>query len=141
MPSPFRIELRERAVSAYEGGDESHTAVAARSDLKSVDVTALGHSAPRNRQRRAPAPRRRRKSPVDVELLEQIVRAARDATTEELTREYNRRHVRAPAITVYARDASVQHGASPGHPGAEDAAELARSPGHRPNTGGVVRCQ
>jgi transposase-like protein len=33
MPNPFPIELRERAVRAYESGEGSHTAVAERFSL------------------------------------------------------------------------------------------------------------
>ena len=91
MPNPFPIELRERAVSAYESGDESHTAVAARFNL---NPWTLLRWIVRRRDTGSVAPLPKgggRKSPVSVELLEQIVRAMRDATTEELTREYNRR--------------------------------------------------
>ncbi len=98
MPNPFPIELRERAVSAYESGDESHTAVAARFDL---NPWTLLRWIIRRRQTGTVAPLAKRggqTSPVDVELLEQIVRATRDATTEELTREYNRRVDRAGRV-------------------------------------------
>lgn len=98
MPNPFPIELRERAVSAYESGDESHTAVAARFDL---NPWTLLRWIIRRRQTGTVAPLAKRggqTSPVDVELLEQMVRATRDATTEELTREYNRRVDRAGRV-------------------------------------------
>lgn len=98
MPNPFPIELRERAVSAYESGDESHTAVAARFDL---NPWTLLRWIIRRRETGTVAPLAKRggqTSPVDVELLEQIVRATRDATTEELTREYNRRVDRAGRV-------------------------------------------
>ena len=91
MPNPFPIELRERAVRAYESGDESHTAVAARFDLNSWTLLRW---IVRHRETGSVAPLAKRggqTSPVDVALLERIVRATRDATTEELTREYNRR--------------------------------------------------
>lgn len=98
MPNPFPIELRERAVSAYESGDESHTAVAARFDL---NPWTLLRWIIRRRETGTVAPLAKRggqTSPVDVELLEQMVRATRDATTEELTREYNRRVDRAGRV-------------------------------------------
>lgn len=91
MPNPFPIELRERAVSAYESGDDSHTAVAARFKL---NPWTLLRWIVRRRETGSVAPLAKRggqTSPVHVELLEQIVRATRDATTGELTREYNRR--------------------------------------------------
>ena len=91
MPNPFPIELRERAVSAYESGAESHTAVAARFEL---NPWTLLRWIIRRRETGSVAPLAKRggqTSPVDVEVLEEVVRARRDATTEELTREYNRR--------------------------------------------------
>lgn len=98
MPNPFPIELRERAVSAYESGTEAHTAVAARFDL---NPWTLLRWILRRRATGSVAPLARgggRTSPIDIKLLEAIVRATRDATTEELTREYNRRVDRAHRV-------------------------------------------
>jgi transposase len=94
MPNPFPIELRERAVGAYEAGEGSHTAVAARFALNPwtllrwiVRRRATGTVAPL-------AKRGGRASPVDVDVLLAIVRETPDATTGELTQAYNRRVAR-----------------------------------------------
>jgi transposase len=89
MPNPYPIELRERAVRAYESGADSHTAVAERFSL---NPWTLLRWIIRHRETGSVAPlakRGGRSSPVDVELLEQLVRDTADATTEELTRAYN----------------------------------------------------
>lgn len=94
MPNPFPIALRERAVSAYESGDASHTAVAAQFG---VNPWTLLRWVIRRRETGSVAPWAKgggQTSPVDVALLEEIVRATRDATTEELTRAYNGRVTR-----------------------------------------------
>ena len=94
MPNPFPIELRERAVSAYESGDASHTSVAAQFG---VNPWTLLRWVIRRRETGSVAPWAKgggQTSPVDMALLEEIVRATRDATTEELTREYNGRVTR-----------------------------------------------
>lgn len=91
MPNPFPTELRERAVRAYESGEGSHTAVAARFSL---NPWTLLRWIVRQRETGSVAPFAKsggRTSPVDIALLESIVRETRDATTDELTREYNRR--------------------------------------------------
>lgn len=98
MPNPFPIELRERAVRAYESGDDSHTVVAERFAL---NPWTLLRWILRHRETGSVAPLAKsggRASPVDIALLEQVVRATRDATTEELTREYNRRVERARRV-------------------------------------------
>ena len=91
MPNPFPIELRERAVRAYESGEDSHTAVAERFSL---NPWTLLRWILRHRETGTVAPLAKsggRTSPVDLALLETIVQDTRDATTDELTREYNRR--------------------------------------------------
>jgi transposase len=98
MPNPFPIELRERAVQAYESGEGSHTAVAERFSL---NPWTLLRWIVRHRATGSVAPLVKgggRSSPVDFELLETVVRETRDATTEELTREYNRRVDRARRV-------------------------------------------
>jgi transposase len=98
MPNPFPIELRERAVRAYESGDGSHTAVAERFSL---NPWTLLRWILRHRQTGSVAPLAKsggRTSPVDLELLETVVHETRDATTEELTREYNHRVDRARRV-------------------------------------------
>jgi transposase len=98
MPNPFPIELRERAVRAYESGEGSHTAVAERFSL---NPWTLLRWILRHRETGSVAPLARgggQTSPVDLELLETIVHETRDATTDELTREYNRRIDRARRV-------------------------------------------
>lgn len=98
MPNPYPIELRERAVRAYETGDDSHTAVAERFSL---NPWSLLRWIVRYRETGSVAPlakRGGRASPVDIALLEQLVRDMRDATTEELTRAYNQRVDRARRV-------------------------------------------
>lgn len=89
MPNPYPIELRERAVRAYETGEDSHTAVAERFSL---NPWTLLRWIVRRRQTGSVAPLAKsggRSSPVDIKLLEQLVRDTPDATTEELTGAYN----------------------------------------------------
>ena len=91
MPNPFPIELRERAVRAYEVGEDSHIAVAARFSL---NPWTLLRWIVRRRETGSVAPLAKsggRASPVDVDLLERLVQETPDATTEELTRVYNGR--------------------------------------------------
>jgi transposase len=98
MPNPFAIELRERAVCAYEAGEDSHTVVAARFAL---NPWTLLRWIVRRRETGSVAPLAKsggRFSPVDRGVLEAVVRDTRDATTEELTREYNRRVDRARRV-------------------------------------------
>src|SRR6476620_11103409 len=86
MPNPFPIELRERAVRAYESGEDSHTAVAERFSL---NPWTLLRWILRHRETGTVAPLAKsggRTSPVDLALLETIVQDTRDATTDELTR-------------------------------------------------------
>jgi transposase len=98
MPNPFPIELRERAVRAYESGEGSHTAVAERFSL---NPWTLLRWILRRRETGSVAPLAKsggRTSPVDIELLETVVRETSDATTEELTRAYNGRVDRARRV-------------------------------------------
>jgi transposase len=91
MPNPYPTELRERAVQAYESGDDSHLTVAERFSL---NPWTLLRWIVRRRDTGSAAPFAKgggRTSPVDLDVLEAVVRDARDATTEELTWEYNRR--------------------------------------------------
>lgn len=91
MPNPYPIELRERAVRAYEIGDDAHTAVAERFGL---NPWTLLRWIVRHRETGTVAPLAKgggRASPVDVDVLETVVDETPDGTTDELTREYNRR--------------------------------------------------
>ena len=66
---------------------------------ESLDAAALDRPAARNRQRRAAGRgAAAASSPVDIPVLETVVQETRDATTEELTREYKRRVDRAHRV-------------------------------------------
>ena len=98
MPNPFPIELRERAVHAYEAGDDSHTVVAERFSL---NPWTLLRWIVRRRETGTVAPLAKsggRASPVDLDVLQAVVRETPDATTEESTRVYNRRVERAHRV-------------------------------------------
>lgn len=98
MPNAYPIELRERAVRAYETGTEAQTVVAARF---AVNPWTLLRWVRRQRETGSVAPwpkRGGRVSPVDGGVLEAVVRETPDATTEELTRAYNGRVARADRV-------------------------------------------
>jgi len=89
MPAPHPVELRERAVRAYENGPESYDVVAARFEVASA---ALERWVKRYRETKSVVPKPRgggNLSPVDLALLERIVVETGDATTHELTAAYN----------------------------------------------------
>ena len=91
MPGPLPIELRERVVAAYEASHESYDAIAAQFG---VARRALQRWVKLKRETNSVAPRPRgggNFSPVDVPLLEKIVAETRDATSHELTADYNAR--------------------------------------------------
>jgi transposase len=84
------MELRERAVRAYETGDAGYTAVATQFG---VHRATLIRWVQRARSTGSAAAHRKRggwTSPVDVALLERLIQERPDMTTEELTRAYNR---------------------------------------------------
>jgi transposase len=98
MPNPIPVELRERAVRAYEVGEGSYAVVARRFSL---NPWTLLRWVLRWRETGTLAPSKKGGgwvSPVDLEVLHAIVRDACDATTEELTWEYNRRVGRARRV-------------------------------------------
>lgn len=89
MPNPYPIELRERAVRAYEEGDEAHTVIAER---LSLNPWTLLRWVVRKRATGSVAPLPKgggQKSRVDGELLERLVRERPEATLDELTVKYN----------------------------------------------------
>jgi len=91
MPGPLPIELRERVVAAYEASHESYDAIAAQFG---VARRALQRWVKLKRETDSVAPRPRgggNFSQVDVPLLEKIVAETRDATSHELTADYNAR--------------------------------------------------
>lgn len=90
MPNPYPIELRTRAVRAYETGTGRYVDVAA---TFGVSVSTLLRWVQRARATGDVAPLPKGGgwvSPVDVALLHRLVEAKPDQTTEELTRAYNR---------------------------------------------------
>jgi transposase len=94
MPNPYSIDLRERAVAAYETGEDSYAVVAARF---SVSARSLERWVARGRDVGSVAAFKKgggRKSPVDVDALEASVREKPDSTVDELTRAYNGRVLR-----------------------------------------------
>lgn len=91
MPNPYPTELRGRAVRAYEAGDETCAQVAARFE---VGVATLERWLRRQRRLGTLDPLAKAggwRSPVDGDLLQRVVAERPDRTTDELTREYNRR--------------------------------------------------
>jgi transposase len=98
MANPYPTELRERAVRAYEAGDESYAVVATRF---SVNLWTLVRWVLRWRETGTIAPRPKAggwQSPVNLVVLHAVVRETPDATTEELRRAYNRRVDRAQRV-------------------------------------------
>jgi transposase-like protein len=103
MPNPYPIELRERAVRAYEEGEDSHTAVA---EQFALNPWTLLRWIVRRRETGSVAPLAKsggRRSPIALDLLERLVRETPDATTDELTRAYNQRVSRPNKIARTSR--------------------------------------
>lgn len=99
MPNPYPIELRERAVRAYEDTTETYVEVAARFGI-AVSTLCLWVRQARDTGHVIPAPKGGGwYSPVDIGLLHRLVRERPDQTTEEVTRAYNRRV--APEVRVH----------------------------------------
>lgn len=91
MPNPYPTELRDRAVRAYEAGEETCEQIAARF---AVGVATLERWLRRQRLTGTLDPLAKAggwTSPVDGDLLRRVVAEQPDRTTDELTREYNRR--------------------------------------------------
>ena len=99
MPNPYPIELRERAVRAYEDTTDTYVEVAARFGI-AVSTLCLWIRQARDTGHVMPAPKGGGwYSPVDIGLLHRLVRERPDQTTEEVTRAYNRRV--APEVRVH----------------------------------------
>jgi transposase len=91
MPNPYPIELRERAVRAYEDSTDTYVEVAARFAIAVSTLCEWVRQA-RDTGSVMPAPKGGGwYSPVDIPLLHRLVRERPDQTTEEVTRAYNRR--------------------------------------------------
>jgi transposase len=90
MPNPYGLDLRERAVAAYEAGEGSYADIA---DRFSVARRTLERWVERGRRTGSVAAFQKGGgwySPIDVAVLHAVVREQPDRTTEELTRAYNR---------------------------------------------------
>lgn len=90
MPRAYPTELRERAVKAYESGEETLGELAVRFE---VAERSLRYWVEQKRKTGSLAPKPRgggNFSPVDVGILERVLGEHRDATTDELTRAYNK---------------------------------------------------
>src|SRR5262249_1546652 len=90
MPNPYALDLRERAVRAYEGGDESYTEVAERFQLHRATLIRWVQRARETGSVAALKKRGGWVSPIVMPLLQRLNRERPDMTTEELTRAYNR---------------------------------------------------
>lgn len=111
MPNPYSMDVRERAVRAYETGELGYPAVAQQFG---VHRATLMRWVQRARSSGSAAAHRKRggwTSPVDVELLERLIRERPDMTTDELTRAYNREAARPQRVhrssvlrTLHRRD-------------------------------------
>ena len=91
MPNPYDVALRERAVRAYERGEGSYADLAA---VFNLDHRTLERWVARWRATGSVAPRPKGGGwpcPIDMEVLQTVVRAVPDATLEELCWLYNRR--------------------------------------------------
>jgi len=91
MPNPYDVALRERAVRAYESGEGSYAALAA---LFALDHRTLERWVARWRATGSVVPRPKGGGwpcPIDIDVLQAVVRAVPDATLEELCWLYNRR--------------------------------------------------
>lgn len=91
MAAPYPVELRQRAVRAYESGNESYGVIAERF---SIAIRPLQRWVNLWRETGSVAPRPRgggSRSAIDLAMLEAVIAERGDATSFELTAEYNRR--------------------------------------------------
>lgn len=98
MPNPYSGQLRERAVRAYESGDEAYPEVAKRF---AIGRRTLRRWVAQWRTTGTTTPRAKAggwSSPVNVAVMHAVVRDRPDSTTEELTRVYNARVPRAARV-------------------------------------------
>jgi transposase len=91
MPNPYDVALRERAVKAYESGEGSYAQVAALFDL---DMRTLERWVARWRATGTLEPKPRGGGwacPIDLTVLDAVVRERPDGKVDEFCAEYNRR--------------------------------------------------
>jgi transposase len=90
MPKPISNELRERASAAYEAGGENYETIAVQFG---VSRRSLQRWVERRRELGSVAPQPPgggNFSPVDMKVLHDVVCVRPDATSYELTAQYNR---------------------------------------------------
>jgi transposase-like protein len=95
MPNAYDVELRRRAVLAYERGEGSYRQLA---ELFDLNPRTLERWVARWRVAYSVEPLARgggRRSPIDLAVLHVLAREGPDATVAEMCREYNRRVRRA----------------------------------------------
>ena len=98
MPKPLAIELRKRAVAAYEAGNSSYDVIA---EQFAVSRRALQRWVVLQRDAGTPEPAPAaggRFSPVAMKELRRLVESTPDATTFELTAQYNSGVVKAHRV-------------------------------------------
>jgi transposase len=98
MPNPWSTELRDRAVHAYETGNDAYDLVATRF---AIGARTLRRWVAQWRTTGVLAPREKAggwRSPVNVTVMQAVVTAKPDGTTDELTRAYNARVPRAERV-------------------------------------------
>jgi putative transposase len=99
MPNPYSMELRTRAVAAYEAGEGSYVAIA---EQFAISVSSLLRWVDRTRTTGDVAPRPKGggwHSPIDPTVLRTVIAERPDATAEELRRMYNRRVARGARVS------------------------------------------
>lgn len=98
MPAPLPIELKQAAIAAFQSG-ETVASVAERFGVGSRSVVEWSRRL-RETGSLEPAPRGGGNfSDVDIPLLLRVLEARRDATTEELTRAYNKKRPAARRVS------------------------------------------
>jgi len=99
MPNAYDVDLRRRAVMAYERGEGSYAAL---SVLFDIHPRTLERWVARWRVAQSVEPRPRGggwRSPIDVAIVHVLAREVPDATVAEMCGEYNRRVPRSQRTT------------------------------------------
>jgi transposase len=90
MANPYALELRERAVQAYEDGEGTYTEVAEDFMIHRATLIRWVQRARETGSVEALDRGGGWVSPVDIAVLQRLVGERPDTTTDELTRAYNR---------------------------------------------------
>jgi transposase len=91
MPAPISVEVRERVVVAYEAGSESYEVVANRFSVSPRSLQRWVERKRENGSVEPDSPAGGNFSPVDMKALHRVVQARPDATSYQVTADYNRR--------------------------------------------------